>query len=164
MKNIFLFYASIVFIAFTPCAFTSCETIKDEEMPYNATIVNAGFTVRVDFLDENEIYHPFKDDKTLPEDRAFIIPDKDKLDDIFSVFPSINFEKEMIVMYMYTSSYVRKRSITSVTFNNNKLLIKFKYAELKPGIGDATTPARRLLVIKMDKLDIDAVEFKLLNP
>ncbi len=58
--------------------------------------------------------------------------------------------------------YSRERIITSITLDNKNLKIRFKIAEGKPGYGDASAPQIHFLVLRMDKLDIDTVEFTLL--
>jgi hypothetical protein len=148
-------------------------------MKYNAIVVDAGLAFKKDFLMENMTYgaiyqnenwdpddassEELIEDQTSPVFRTYIITEKTQLDEVFSVFPDIDFEKEMIVMYAYTSVYGRKRIITSITLDNKNLKIAFKIAEGKPGYNDASMPQRRFLIIKLDKLDIDTVEFNLLR-
>ena len=102
---------------------------------------------------------------TSPKFRTFVITEKARLDEIFSVCPDIDFDKEMVVMYAYTSVYGNRYHITkNLTLNNKSLKIDFKISDGKPGYKDATAPYTDFLVIKLDKLDIDTVEFTLLNP
>ena len=64
-------------------------------------------------------------------------------------------------MYTYLtvySDYYEK--LISVTLDNNNLKIKFKLVGGKSGYKNATIPQRTFLVIKMDKLNIDMVEFR----
>jgi hypothetical protein len=149
---------------------------KGEEMlPYNA-IIGAGGTLRYkeDFLKVNRLYDvlylnengewEWELDETLPKFRAFIITEKARLDEIFSVYPDIDFEKEMVVMYVYPGIYSREQKITSITLDNKNLKIEFKIPDGKPGYNNATAPQIHFLVLKMDKLEIDTVEFTLLNP
>jgi len=170
-----------VFIAFLLCAFTGCETTKGEEMlPFNATQdVGGPLAFREDFLKENRTYgvlfwngngdpwdiRNLEWDETSQKFRAFIITEKAQMDEIFSVYPAIDFEKDMVVMYAYTCIYMgRELKITSVTLDNKNLKIDFKIVAGKPGYKDASMPQTRFLVLRMDKLDIDTVEFTLLNP
>ena len=169
MKKLFLFRVLAVLILFSLCAFTGCETIKEEIMPFNA-ILGLGGEIRFkeDFLAENMTYGAISEngvDETSPKYRTYIITEKTQLDEVFSVYPVIDFEKDMVVMYAYTTVYGnRTYKITSVTLNNKHLKIEFKMSEGKPGYKDARSPYTSHLVIKIDKLDIEAVEFKLLNP
>jgi len=169
MKKTF-FYTLTVCIPVLLCVFTGCGATKGEEMlPYNAILGLGGPSVlREDFMEANRTYGAHWDeekDSTSPEFRTFIVTEKAKLDEIFSVCSEVDFEKGMVVMYAYTSVYGnRYHIIKSVTLNNKSLRIEFKYVEGKPGLKDASSPQTRFLVIKMDKLDIDTVEFTLLNP
>ena len=145
-------------------------------LPYNAMIGAGGPLVyKEEFLKTNRLYEvlclnengewEWELDETLPKFRTFIITEKALLDEIFSVCPEIDFEKDMVVMYAFTSIYYgRDLKITSITINKKNLKIEFKYMAGKIGHKDASSPQIRFLVIKMDKLDIDTVEFTLLNP
>jgi hypothetical protein len=187
MKKAFIM-ASAACIPILLCAFTGCETTEGEEMlPYNAIIVTGGtWRFKEDFLRANMtggsfgcFSHPgtnilwnengepedtikWEYDETLPRFRTFIITEQARMDEVFSVCPDIDFEKEMVAMYFYTSVYRRERKIKSITLDNKNLKIEFKIAENEAN--DASMPLTRFLVIKMDKLDIDTVEFTLLNP
>ena len=154
----------------------------EEMLPFNAMIGAGGpLAYKEEFLKTNRTYgvkYPNENwnpedgsspkgfiDLTSPKFRTFIITEKARLDEIFSVCPEIDFEKEMVVMYAFTSVYNgRDLKITSITLDNKNLKIEFKYVEGKPGHKDASSPQTRFFVIKMDKLDMDTVEFTLLNP
>jgi len=169
MKRLFMTLTTCIPILL--CAFTGCETTKGEEMlPYNAIIIgdDGSLKYKEDFLKANMTYgdHHWNGDVdeglTLPKFRTFIITEKVQLDEIFSVCPEIDFEKEMVVMYAYTGINNRQRIITSITLNNKILEIEFKIVERESN--DTSVPQTRFIVIKIDKLDIDTVEFTLLNP
>ena len=166
MKNWIL--TPLILTGITLCAFTGCETTVT--LPYNAMIgVGGPIEFREDFLETNRLYDvlylnengewEWELDETLPKFRTFIITEKARLDEVFSVCPEIDFEKEMVVMYVYPGIYSKERIITSITLDNKILKIKFKIADGKPGYGNASAPQMHILLIKMDKLDIDTVEF-----
>ena len=174
MKKLF-FRTLTVFIAFLLCAFTGCVMTKNEEMqslPFNAKGIGSPLAYKEDFIKANRTFNSsYQNEKgvwvadlTSPNFRTLIITEKAQLDEIFSVHPDIDFEKEMVVMYAYTGVYGRERIITSITLTNKNLKIEFKIAEGKPGYKDASMPQAIFLVLRMDKLDIDAVEFTLQNP
>ena len=168
MKNR-IFGILTVCTAFLLCAFTGCEMYLGGIIKFDAEVIDlSSLTFREDFLKANRTYGAHYEnggyDQTLPEFRTFVITEKAKLDEVFSVCPKIDFIKEMVVMYAYTSEYGHKRRIKNITLDNKTLKIKFKIAEGLPGFSDASMPITRFLVIKMDKLDIDTVEFTLLNP
>ena len=171
MKKLFLIRTLIFLIPFSLCVFTGCGKINIRK--FDAKIVDTGFTFKEDFFKANMTYGAYytdengKDvrDKTSPEYRTFMITEKTQLDEVFSVFPGIDLKKEMLVMYAYTSYYNgRRQKITSIKVDQKKLKIKFRYVYKRPFIKDASAPQHRFLVIRMDKLNIDTVEFKLLNP
>jgi hypothetical protein len=161
------------------CAFTGCETTEGEKMlPYNAMIgVGGPLVYKEDFLKVNRTYgtiywngiddpgyaQSYEYDETSPQFRTFIITEQARVDEIFSVCPDIDFEKDMVLMYAYTSVYGnRYHIIKSITLDNKNLKIEFKISENESN--DASMPQTRFLVTKMNKLDIDTVEFTLLNP
>jgi hypothetical protein len=185
MKKAFISVAVLLLLAglFTvACKSTGEEGEENEEsgeetLPFNAKGIGLPLEFKEGFLEANRTYGAYyrnedsvdwttrwKYDETSPKFRTFIITEKARLDEIFSVYPEIDFEKEMVVMYAYTSMYGRARIITSITLDNKNLKIEFKISEGKPGYADASMPFTRFLVLRMDKLDIDTVEFTLLNP
>ena len=173
MKKLFLIRAITVLIPFTLCAFTSgCETEKGEEiMSYNAKIGLGGeITFKEDFLKANMVYGAnydyengeYVNDEISPKFRTFIITEKSQLDGVFSVYPDIDFEKEMVVMYIYSSTYnsiYYEEKLISITLVNKNLKIEFKIVGGKPGYGIAHMPQRTFLPVRMDKLNIETVEF-----
>jgi len=165
MKKLFIRALSVCILVLL-CAFTGCGATKGEEMlPFNAKAIGSPLVFREDFLKANRTYGAYWDegeDRTSPKFRTFIITEKFRLDEIFSVCPEIDFENEMVVMYAYTHIYGRERIITSIILDNKNLKIEFKIAENEKN--DASVPQTRFLVIKLDKLDIDTAEFTLLNP
>ena len=184
MKKLFLIRALTVFIPLSLCAFTGCETTKSEEiMPYHARIGLGGdIMFKEEFLKANRLYGEiYKNDNWDPEDasskeyladetsqifRTYIITDKAQLDEIFSVYPDIDFKKEMVVMYAYSSIYNNihyQDKLISITLANKHLKIEFKIVGGKPGYGIAHMPQRTFLPIKMDKLDIETIEFTQLH-
>ena len=141
----------------------------EEIMPYNA-ILGLGGDIRFkeDFLEANMTYGAISEngvDEISPVNRTYILTEKAHLDEVFSVYPVIDFGKDMVVMYAFTTVYGnRTYKITNITLDKKNLKIEFKMSEGKPGYKDARSPYTSHLVIKIDKLDIEAVEFKLLNP
>jgi len=146
-------------------------------LPFNAKGIGLPLAYREDFLKANRTYGAYywngngdpndsinwEYDETSPRYRTFIITEKARLDEIFSVYPAVDFEKEMVVMYVYTSTHGGGIKITSVTLVGKNLKIDFKPARGKPGYNNETTPQTSFLALRMDKLDIDTVEFNLLR-
>jgi len=71
----------------------------------------------------------------------------------------------MVVMYAYSTPHSNHQQILiSITLDNKNLKIEFTTEMGKPGIGDASMPYRVFLPIRMDKLEIETVEFTQLHP
>ena len=158
MKKLFL--TLTVCIPVLLCAFTGCGAIDMRQ--FNAKDISRDLTFREDFLMANMT--GWRGDPIIPEFRTYIITEKTQLDEISSVYPEIDFKKEMVVMYAFTCCYNgRKLKIKSITLNKS-LEIEFKYVKNIPGVLDGSSPQTRFLALKMDKLDIDTVKFTLLNP
>lgn len=116
---------------------------------YNTVILKDGFTFNESWLDSNN---------ELTESKTFVIESQEALDEIFTDFKEIDFDKEMVIVYCYTTIYVREQKLEKVSFDNNILSIEFDAVDGKPGTGDATAPQTRTCVICLDK--VTATEIK----
>jgi hypothetical protein len=71
----------------------------------------------------------------------------------------------MILLYGFTSTTIRQIVIEGIKLENERLNIPLKYVQPPGGpTTDGTVPYMRWVVVKTDKLNIDTVEFTLLNP
>ena len=160
----------LILTAISLCAFAGCETTVMRQ--FNARGIAHLTEFREDFLETNRIYDaPYLNengecvlDKTSPKYRTYIITEKAQVDEVFSVCPEIDFEKEMVVMYAFSCTSFNGIKFTSITLDNKILKIKFKYKKGKPGYKTGIPPETAFLRLLMDKLDITKVEFTLLNP
>lgn len=147
-----------------------------KEINYNAAV--AGGVYKEDFLKENktsgayyknENYDPEDEnsdeyvlDEKSPRSRTFVITGQSQLDEIFESFSTpIDFEKQMLVVYVYTDCYLRTQILKSVKLSDNVLKIKFKIESGEPGHGDARKPYQRTFAVMLDKLNVEAVEIAL---
>jgi len=145
--------------------FVGCSKIE-----YNATIIKNGISFNADWLSANltyGAYYPNPDynpddeesepaliDRTSPKSRTYIIKEKTVLDEIFENFPDIDFAKEMVIVYCFTTIYDRERVLESVKMDENNILnIEFKSKD-NNGRGDASMPGTAILTIRLDRLDI----------
>lgn len=112
---------------------------------YHATEIVSGVFFQENFLKENRTYgacyvrdgvdpdkvtsSDIEVDVTSPVDRTFIIRSQEELEKVFSGFPEVDFGKEMILLYIYTSPYGRSRKIKSIDFEEQSLTIRFTYAK-----------------------------------
>ena len=135
---------------------------------YNARLYdNANEYIKKEFAAENLTrgsYYGEQDfyaDDTYPATRTFIVDNQTKYDEIFIAGLEefdISFDKQMLIVYTFTTVYHRNNWITSVDVYNSVLTINYKMDE-KFGVGDASRPYQRWFVVKLDALNITSVEF-----
>lgn len=126
------------------------ENSENTSLLNNTVILKDGFTFKGSWIDSNN---------ELDESKTLVIESQEALDEIFTEFKEIDFEKEMVIVYCYTTIYVREQKLEKVSFDNNVLSIEFDVVDGKPGTGDATAPQTRTCVICLDK--VAATEVKI---
>lgn len=153
-----------------------CFTVSACGISYHAVVVNSGIEFTSDFLKnsitygawcDKEDYDPEVDedrgwyDTVSPQTRTYIVREQNEADEIFAVSPAFDFEKEMVLVYCWTEIYnSRPIILKSVQMNTNSTLkVEFSLEKPTGEIGDASIPQRRILVIKMDKLNISSAVF-----
>lgn len=115
------------------------------------------------YSEENEDYIKVENSTSYPETRTYVIKDETALNEAYSTPSEIDFEKEMLLIHFYTDIYSRVRYLGKVQIDeNNVLKIEFDIVP-NPGVGDASMPVQKVLVVKVDKLEVNAVEFKYLK-
>ena len=98
-------------------------------------------------------------DDTKPAERLYIIKNQEECNSIFIEPQSVDFEKEMILVYIGSTVNSRSVIVKQVKLEEKKLKVEFTVKKGKRGYKDSSMPKRRLILIKIAKLDIDAVEF-----
>ncbi|WP_285819603.1 hypothetical protein [Bacteroides acidifaciens] len=139
---------------------------------YNASLFDdAGGWIKEEFANDNLIcgvYYEDMDfiaDDSYPKARTFIVDNQEKYDQILLADITeldVNFEKQMLVVYTFTTIYHRKNSIKNLSVHNQTLNINYKM-ESKFGVGDASQPYQRWFVVKLDTLEITSVDFEEVN-
>ena len=142
MKKILALVLASITLLF---CFVGCSKIE-----YNAAILKGSFTFNESWLDSNN---------ELTESKTFVVESQEALNEIFTEFKDVNFDKEMVIVYCYTTIYIREQKLEKVSFDNNVLSIEFDVVDGKPGTGDATAPQTRTCVICLDK--VAATEVKI---
>ena len=133
------------------------------KIDHNAIIIADGITYQEEWLDNNHVYGAYGEngeenyDENTPKSRTYLIKNQDELDEVFSEFPEIDFENEMLIVYCYRTIYIRKQVLEKVVLDRNVLNVEFNVVKGKIGHADASAPSRRMLVVKLDKLDIAEV-------
>ncbi len=151
MKKIFAVFISQLLISLIVCSFASCSRIDN-----NAKILQEGVKCREEWLENNYTRGSYQSDfnNDLPESRTHLIQTQAELDEIFSDFPKINFDKEMVLVYCYTTVYIRDQKLEQATIDNGVLTVKFNVVRGKLGYADAASPHTRICVIRLRKIGI----------
>lgn len=149
-----------------------------KEINYNAAVADGVY--KEDFLKEsmtlgayykNENFDPEDEnsdeyllDETSPRSRTFVVTEQSQLNEIFESFNTpIDFEKQMLIVYVYTDCYLRAQVLKSVKLNGNVLKIEFEIESGERGHGDAREPYQRTFAVITDKLDVESVEVSLVK-
>ncbi len=140
---------------------------------YNATIYSDTKALfNEDFLKENltRSSHYFNDkgeitasaDQSYPKFLTFIVTTQEEYDSKFIEFPPmVDFEKEMLLIYIFTAIKPNAYEIKKISLNNETLKIDF-IAKRSGGFkfrNDTTIPMQKWLIIKIKKMEIMSVEF-----
>lgn len=173
MKRIIvLFMMLILSIVLVGCSYDNDNTIL-----YNAVMVNSGSidtaqTVnyfKKDFLLENKVsgvryknenYDPTNPeseeyifDESSPETITYVLDSLDKYERVFNTNYEIDYDKEILILYLFADTNCTY-SLDSVELNNNNLKITYKSK-----INVTTAPERTFILIKMDKVEFENIEF-----
>lgn len=93
-----------------------------------------------------------------PRTRTFIIRDKETYDNIFTDESLlVDFDKETIVLYVFSRINSRKIYLDKVTVNGGQIKIVFR--EAYSDLYDTSEPGVEYMVVKMEKTDVTEVEF-----
>lgn len=136
----------------------------DRQIDHNAVIITSGIAYQEEWLANNHVYGAYGEngeenyDENTPKSRTYLIKTQTELDEVFSDFPEIDFEKEMLIVYCYRTVYGRKQVLENVFSDGNLLYVEFNVVKGKIGHADASAPSRRMLVVKLDRLDITEVK------
>ena len=132
---------------------TEEERIAYEDIEkYHAEIIS-DYEMNSDYIMANQTKGA-TGNSALPKDIVNIITNQTELKAAFSEFPKINFEKEMVIVYFYTSVYSRPRELKGIEITEEKEM-RIHFIEVSPGegIGGACSPKTRPLVVKLDKIE-----------
>lgn len=143
-----------------------CLTECKKTIPYNARIINDDYEFNEEFIINNKTFGAdskdghYIDDDTFPKERMIIINDETSFHKAFKTFEDIDFNKEMIVMHAFTTTSNSEYELKSIKLNNKKLTIEY-ITKKTNGINppNASKPDTKWLIVKLDSLDIDEVNF-----
>ena len=154
MKNNFKNFLLAIFFFILFFGLIGCDFAK---IKYNVKIINE-YKIKEEFLEGHRIRNAYYmdpvtgeyilGDKNLPEEYEVLIRTEEEFQKIFSGKSNINFNKEVLVVYVYNSIYDREKIITDVEIDEGELSIEFK-SKNKYGVGDSSLPLQRIVVFKM---------------
>lgn len=154
----------LVFILLLNFVLISCRSNH-----YNVLIDNdAKSFFKDEFLDENRvkgIYYKNEEGEydywdEGPNNILIVVYNKETLNEITNNYnKEIDFEKKVVLIYIFNDIYPsRDYYYRSSNLTENKLSIDIKIKSAKRGIGDASSPYQRVLLITLDK--IDGIEYE----
>ena len=173
MKRIIVLFMMLIL----SIVLVGCSNDNDNTILYNAVMVNSGSidtaqTVnyfKKDFLLENKVsgvryknenYDPTNPeseeyifDESSPETITYVLDSLDKYERVFNTNYEIDYDKEILILYLFADTNCTY-SLDSVELNNNNLKITYKSK-----INVTTVPERTFILIKMDKVEFENIEF-----
>jgi len=100
------------------------------------------------------------DDDTFPKERMIIINNETSFKKAFKTFEDIDFNKKMIVMYAFTTASNSKYELKNIELNEKKLTIEYKTKKTnRINPPNASKPDTKWVIVKLDLLDINEVNF-----
>ena len=173
MKRIIVLFMMLIL----SIVLVGCSKDNDNTILYNAVMVNSGSidtaqTVnyfKEDFLLENKVsgvryknenYDPTNPeseeyifDESSPETITYVLDSLDKYEQVFNKNYEIDYDKEILILYLFADTNCTY-SLDSVELNNDNLKITYKSK-----INVTTAPERTFILIKMDKVEFENIEF-----
>lgn len=169
-RIIILFMMFILSVVLVGCS-------NDNTILYNAVMADSGSIAaaqmtnlfKEDFLLENKVsgvryknenYDPTNPeseeyifDESSPKTITYVIDSLDKYEQVFNTNYEIDYDKEILILYLFADTNCTY-SLDSVELNNNNLKIT-----CKSKINVTTEPERTFILIKMDKVEFENIEF-----
>ncbi|MCH5164230.1 MAG: hypothetical protein J1F36_04360 [Clostridiales bacterium] len=141
---------------------------ETNKIPYHAEIYNdIEDYMREEFIITHLTKEGFYTDKdgneysgdvSDPTDIVYFISNEQQFSEVFLQFPvEVDFDSEMIVVYMFSAYTRREMVIESITLNEETLIMSVKSKERRGYIPDCTAPHQRYFAIKMDKVNVKEV-------
>lgn len=150
---------------------TGCKSNK-----YNAVMYSSVQDwISDEFLKENRVKGYYKNedfvegksdwsdsyiyDEDSPESRTFTITEEDKFNEIVTKHTlDVDFKNQMAILFIFSDKSPREYHLKKVEVKEQTLDIYFKL-ESKKWIKDATAPYQRCMLVILDKLEINTVNF-----
>lgn len=152
MKKLIMLFICIILIV----SLLSCTKNK-----YHFTLYdNINDNIKYDFKEKHITRFAYfnripYNDISYPKDYTLVIETNEKLNDIFNNVPfEINFDKQIAVLYVYTTNYAASScKLKKVKIIDNKCDIYVKENLGPKGTGSASIPTTRFIIITLDKIN-----------
>ena len=170
MKKLRLTALFLALIALA-CSFSGCS----DKQKYNVRLdMILNYLIRPEFEKENKVCAYYRDENYSegedipsyiyyddePNERTFIIRDKETYDNIFTDESLlVDFDKETIILHIIVKTNARKVLLDKVTVKDDRVSIAFKEEKHRDGVADSIMTSPAYLVVKIEKADIRKVEF-----
>lgn len=159
--------AFVLLLIMTMSFFTGCFVNKYNAVLYDDQLSSVKKWINNEFLINNRVYGHYKDEngetylfKAQKDPIVHIINEEVQYNSIFTEdAPKIDFDKQTVVLYIFSCYNPRNYYIKSLTVKGNTLYGEIKYPTSSKS--DATGAYQRCFMIVMDKVDIHSVELKL---
>lgn len=173
MKKIIVLFMMLIL----SIVLVGCSNDNDNTILYNAVMEDRGSIAaaqtvnyfKEDFLLENKVsgvryknenYDPTNPeseeyifDESSPKTITYVLDSLDKYEQVFNKNYEIDYDKEILILYLFADTNCTY-SLNSVELNNNNLKITYKSK-----INVTTAPERTFILIKMDKVEFENIEF-----
>lgn len=152
----------IFFIILSVFVITGCS---DKNL-YNAKIVTDNYEFNEEFLLNNKTFGAYLndgyyiDDEKYPKERMIIINNESDFNNAFKNFEDIDLNQEMIVIHAFTTASNSEYELKKIKISEKKLIIEY-VSKKTNGINppNASVPDTKWLVVRMNRLDVDCVDF-----
>ena len=152
----------IFFIILSVFVITGCS---DKNL-YNAKIVTDNYEFNEEFLLNNKTFGAYLNDgyyidnEKYPKERMIIINNESDFNNAFKNFEDIDLNQEMIVIHAFTTASNSEYELKKIKISEKKLIIEY-VSKKTNGINppNASVPDTKWLVVRMNRLDVDCVDF-----
>ncbi len=158
MKKIMISF----FIFLSIFVFTGCSN----KNLYHAKVINDNYEFNEDFVMNNRTLGAlYKRDghyikaENVPKERMIIINNENDFKYAFKKFEEIDMNKEMIVMHAFTTAGNSEYEVVNIKISEKKLIVEYTDKKNRLEEPNASQPDTKWVIVKMDKLDVDCVDF-----
>ena len=132
---------------------------------YHAKVINDNYEFNEDFVMNNKTFgahsndgHYIKDED-VPKERMIIINNESDFKYAFKKFEETDMNKEMIVMHAFTTAGNSEYEVVNIKISEKKLIVEYTNKKHRLEEPNASMPDTKWVIVKMDKLDVDCVDF-----